>query len=515
VTFAKPSSWLVMIAIAIASVVLVAGPAAAHLDLVSTTPSDGAVKTKPVTDVQLEFSVAGKPAGDGIQIIDRSGSQVPADVTSPDGGITWVATPSEPLPGGKYGVKWSVASPDAHPKTGAFRFSVELAAASERGLSAGAGAVAGTEVDRLDALLSEPDVTTAERVSWFGSTMALVGAVLGIGGLAFLGFVMAGRRSEVALITKRVRWSGAVLVVGTLIQIVAQSAILTGGDWSAAVAPTALGNVLSGSFAWSILLRLTGGVLIVVGVVSADSAAPRAALATTHSEPGDPIVKASLRRSSIAMAGAGLYLASFLFDCHNATPKPMAVVWATDVVHVLAAATWVGGIAMLATVLWRRKRAEHALDAAYLAVRFSVVAGASLVLAGIAGLALTVEILDEPSQLWASTWGQVLIAKVLLVAVVAAIGAYNHFRLIPLLEQAVDLRTNHPHLTDELDPFAGSPAPVATNGSQAVAVETRTRVEATSDQVSRKLWFTAYAEVILLLGVVALTAWLVSSSANL
>ena len=140
--------------------------------------------------------------------------------------------------------------------------------------------------------------------------------------------------------------------------------------------------------------------------------APKAALATTHFEPGDPIVKASLRRSGIAIAGAGLYLASFLFDGHTATGTPLMLVWLSDIVHVLAAAAWVGGIAMLATVFWRRKRARHALDAAYLAVKFSVVAGASLVIAGIAGVALTIEILDEPSQLWSSTWGQLLIVKV-------------------------------------------------------------------------------------------------------
>jgi putative copper export protein len=202
---------------------------------------------------------------------------------------------------------------------------------------------------------------------------------------------------------------------------------------------------------------------------------------------------------------------AFLFDGHTATQTPLLLVWATDVAHVLAAATWVGGIAMLATVLWRRRRAHHALDAAYLAVKFSVVAGISLIVAGIAGIALTVEILDEPSQLLASTWGQVLVAKVALVSVVAAIGAYNHFRLIPLLEEAVELRTNHPHLPEDAGP--AGPAEPHPGHSTTVVLAQRAEVEATSDGISRKLLFTAYAEVLLLVAVIGLTAWLVGSSA--
>lgn len=509
----RPSRWLTALLLAVISLAVFAGPAAAHLDLVSTKPVDGAVKTKPITDVSLTFSVPGKPSSEGIEVIDGNGTAVPVKVATPDDGITWIATPTEPLTGGKYGVKWSVAAPDAHPETGSFRFAVDVpTAGTTTGEDESAGAIAGSEADPLDALLAEPDVGTAQKVSWFGSTLGLIGAVLGIGGLAFLALVMAGRRSEVTLIARRVRWSGAILVVGTGIQIIAQSAVIQGGDWAAAITPGSLGESFEGSFGWSILLRLVGGILIVAGTIAAFKPAPTAALATTHSEPGDPIVKATLRRSQVAIVGAGLYLASFLFDGHTATQTPLALVWVTDVVHVLAAATWVGGIAMLSTVLWRRRRANHALDAAYLAVKFSVVAGASLVSAGIAGIALTIEILDEPSQLWQSTWGQLLIIKVILVTLVAAVGAYNHFRLIPLLETAVDLRTNHPHPADTPGPAnSAGPAP----GSGSVALATRTQVEATSDRISRKLWFTAYAEVILLLGVIALTAWLVASSTNI
>ncbi len=502
--------FLIVAGVVVAALILMAGPASAHLDLVKTTPSDGAKLSKPVKQVKLEFSVAGEPAGAGIVLLDQTGQKVPADVSSPDQGVTWVATPQAPLESGKYGVKWRVAAPDTHPKTGSFRFIVAVPGADSD--SGGSPSVqGGDDSSALDDLLAQPvDTTAAQWVRWWGTTMMITGAVLGIGGLVFLGLVMAGRRSEVRTVVQRVRFSAALLIAGSIIQILARSTMRQDGDWAAGLNPANVADLLgSGTYGVAVGLRLLGGVLILAGVWAAFATAPKAALATTHQETDDPIVSASLRRSAVAVVGAGLYLASFLFDGHTETATPRMLVWLSDIVHVLAAATWVGGIAMLATVLWRRRRARHALDAAYLAVRFSTIAGLSLVLAGLAGIALTVEILDEPSQLWSSTWGLVLLAKVGLVVIVAAIGAYNHFRLIPVLEKAVDLRANHPHLPEDgTGTGEGFPA-----GGGGVAVATRRQAEVSSDRISRKLWFTAYAEVIILLGVIGLTAWLVNASA--
>ena len=57
-----------------------------------------------------------------------------------------------------------------------------------------------------------------------------------------------------------------------------------------------------------------------------------------------------------------------------------------------------------------------------LAVRFSVLATIALVAVGVAGVILTVVVLDSPSELWATEWGRTLIAKTLFVAVAAAAG---------------------------------------------------------------------------------------------
>ncbi len=46
--------------------------------------------------------------------------------------------------------------------------------------------------------------------------------------------------------------------------------------------------------------------------------------------------------------------------------------------------------------------------------------------------------LDSPGDLFSTSWGQVLLVKVGVVAIVAGLGGYNHFVLRPALETRPD-----------------------------------------------------------------------------
>jgi copper transport protein len=106
----------------------------------------------------------------------------------------------------------------------------------------------------------------------------------------------------------------------------------------------------------------------------------------------------------------------------------------TDVTHVWAAAAWFG-IVLLAIVLWRR-RDDDPLVVGRMVARFSRIATLAVVVVAVAGGVLAYEEVRAARALTSTTYGWVLIAKVAAVAVVAAIGAYNHLRLVPALEQA-------------------------------------------------------------------------------
>jgi copper transport protein len=142
--------------------------------------------------------------------------------------------------------------------------------------------------------------------------------------------------------------------------------------------------------------------------------------------------------SSGAVVGAVAVVAAYLFDGHTVTKGDRIWTALADVLHVTGAAVWAGGLLMLTMVLWRRHRHGRDVRALQLAIRFSVVATSALMALGLAGAALTVIVLDSPSELWATEWGLTLIAKTLFVAVAAAAGGYNHKVLVPRLEAAPD-----------------------------------------------------------------------------
>lgn len=139
--------------------------------------------------------------------------------------------------------------------------------------------------------------------------------------------------------------------------------------------------------------------------------------------------------ATIGLAGLALALASYWFDGHTVSRGPWLVHALVNLVHVGAAAVWVGGVfAMTALVLLRRRRTEPTGLAA-MVVRFSGIAAVSLGALAVAGAVMTWLVIDGPSDLWSTDWGQVLIAKVAVVAVAAGMGGYNHFSLRPALEQ--------------------------------------------------------------------------------
>ena len=69
-------------------------------------------------------------------------------------------------------------------------------------------------------------------------------------------------------------------------------------------------------------------------------------------------------------------------------------------------------------------------------LKFSVVAMVSLVLAGLAGVVMALFIDSDVTSYLSTDWGRVLVAKVILVGAAALLGAFNHFRVLPALENA-------------------------------------------------------------------------------
>ncbi|MFJ3404825.1 CopD family protein [Promicromonospora sp. NPDC090134] len=449
-----------------------APPAAAHTRLESSVPTAGSTARAPVTEVALRFTLPVSLLGDGVVIEGPSGV-VPADVAPAEDGLVLVATPAAALAAGPYTVTWTAAAQDGHPLEGTFRFTVaseapdgaggdEADAEPSAGASTGTGhdmsGMSGTDHDmgHDPAAMGTPATDAAGVVARLGGGAALWGCLVAAGALAFAGLVLRGRdEADVPAVLRLVRWSGVLLLGGLVVRVLAGSVLVAHGDLAAAVSPSAIGGSLTGTTRWDVGLQAAGAVAVAVGAWRTLPGAWPAALGAV-------------------LAGAGQVLGG-----HSNTVEHRWLVVTADVAHLAAAAVWVGGVVTLALLLRTRRRAGRDLDAALLGARFSVVAGLSLAVVGVAGALLAVGILDHPAQLWESTWGLLLLAKVAVVVLVAAIGTHNHLRVVPRLTARRRVVVRH-------------------------AGRSRTAGEA--------LRRSAHRETALMVAVVLLTAWLVAAS---
>lgn len=97
-------------------------PAHAHDELVSTTPTAGAVLDSAPTQVVLNFSSEPMPGTVKVVAMDSDGGAIPLAAPKIDGKSVSVAWPTKAP--GSYGVVWRVTSHDGHPINGTLNFKV-------------------------------------------------------------------------------------------------------------------------------------------------------------------------------------------------------------------------------------------------------------------------------------------------------------------------------------------------------------------------------------------------------
>ena len=446
----------------------IGNPVSAHTGFESSTPADGAITGEPVTEVLITFTAAATPVGDGFVVLDPTGqSRTPSSVSVAEDRI-FTLTFDPPLAGGTIGLRWSVQAPDAHPIEGSFSFDAPSPArvkqqkdkgsvVSESVTSTIPAPVAPAEVGAVDLeeFLTTDDSRPGESTARLGRTLGLVSLVLVIGLLAFLATAMIGRLDELRAGFMAVRVLGAVLAVGAVIEYVGVTRIAGAG----------LGDMWAMSAGFSTMLRLIGGVILVMGFVPAIEtvrAAPRALSAAVLERPvrtvshTDFIADQHSRGSSLSAQvdkrvrwipdrgswtigpAVTAMLASFWFDGHTVSKGPRLFHALFNTVHVAAGSVWVGGVIAMAIVLWRRRMAGEPGRPHELVVRFSGIATVALGAVTVAGVVMAVFVLDSVGEITGTLWGRVLVLKTVAVALAVCGGAYNHFKLLPSLDAAPD-----------------------------------------------------------------------------
>jgi copper transport protein len=432
---------------------VVPAQAQAHATLERTTPARGAALAQAPAQVSFGFDESVDAQLGAVKVFDAHGRPVQQGAAfhpGGDGAVVAVRLPSS-LPPGDYTATYRVISDDSHPVSGGFTFTVGSGGGAGAGAGAGAAGAAGPSVEHLlHDQTAGPVTATAFSIV---RALQYAAIALGLGGVIFLLVSWFPALAEVS--GGGASWSAASaafaarlrLLLLTAAGVGAVSAVLAIGLeaatgegeslWSAARA-SVVGDVLATRFGvvWglALLVWLAVGATVLARRAPVPSMRPAAVGAAGLALP-------DARRSLVALAiplGALTLLPAL--TGHGSVQSPVALLLPANVLHVLAMAAWLGGIAVL--VLALRCATSH-LDLPDRTPLLVAVVGRFSRLAGLAFAVLLasgviqgiVEVASVPA-LFDTAFGRAVLIKLVLFGALVGFGWVNRSRILPQLRAA-------------------------------------------------------------------------------
>jgi copper transport protein len=439
-----------LLALAGALVLASAPSALAHAQLLGTSPQSEATLAKQPAEVIFEFNQAVGGTLGAVRVYNAQGVEVDnLDVNHPEGHEHWMGVGLKGgLPEGTYTATYRVISADTHIVYGGLVFNIGHAGAAPKFTVAG--------------LIGRNQSGEATKLA-FGVVRALdyLSLALGIGGLAFLvlAWVPAlaatagaepgwrdasqafARRMELLLFT-------AVLlgIVVSVLGILLQGASAAGVSLWASLKGTIVSDTIKSRFGevWGLRALVWAGLggLLLAARLSRREAIPVLRPATLGAE--GVALGPNPSRVSIALAALGVgYLAiTPALSGHASTQGARGVFFPADVVHVLGASVWVGGIACLLFALPAATRRLEGPQRSRLLLatlaRFSPAALTCVIAIAVTGVIQAYIDVRSIHGLLHTTYGALVIVKVGLLLVLIGFGWVNRERLIPALQRLVE-----------------------------------------------------------------------------
>ena len=377
-----------------AAVAALAVPAAAwpHATLKHEFPAFGQRLEAAPTTVRLSFDQYVKFPS--VEVLDSSGHNH-AGAARLDG--LSIVAPVRPLRTGPYTVRWHALSADGHVVSGVWTFGLRVAAPPP-----------------TEAYGANGPTRTEHVVRWlYFLSLALV-----IGSLGFR--LLCARGLELpAAVVKRVYLVSTVGVV----------AVLEIGIVAFCLRCADVLQLPFGKFVYGDLSPISGGTRFGKAFV---------AMTLGFALVAALVYLAWLLERTVLLVPALVlalgFVAGLSVSGHDGVDPGSS--WKSEVadwVHLSAATVWIGGLVTL-VVTWPVAGALRR----QLFLRFSQVAVVLVALVLAAGVYLAIVRLPHLHDLWTQSYGQVLLVKIALVAVVLAWGAAHHFLVRPALERAGD-----------------------------------------------------------------------------
>ncbi|MCB5163251.1 copper resistance protein CopC [Streptomyces bambusae] len=395
---------LLVLAALLGTLLATATPASAHAALTASDPKDGAVVATAPAQVTLTFSEQVAIGDDSIRVLDPAGKRVDTGEQRNlcDGSIIkhGVVLHSG-LPNGTYTVAWQAVSADSHPISGAFTFSV--------------GAPSKTSVTLPDQAAGSGPVGTAYGIARY---LSYAGFILLVGGAAFV-LVCWRRGAGIRAVQRVVVYGWATITAATLTMLVLRNPYTGSGKFADAFDLAGLKAVLETKTGASLVSRLLllGAAALFVAVLFGMYAKRQPTDGTEQEAGTDPAKDKDTSDLTFGLAIGGTVVAggiaaTWALSEHASTGVQTAIAMPVDILHLLAVAAWLGGLATLLVALYRVPDLERTA-----VLRFSKVAFASVLVLVATGIYQSWRQLGSWSALTGTDYGKLLIIKIGVVAV--------------------------------------------------------------------------------------------------
>ncbi|GAA2466737.1 copper resistance protein CopC [Streptomyces macrosporus] len=402
-----------------------ATPAGAHAVLTGSAPAQGEVVKEAPREVTLTFSESVALSDDSIRVLAPDGKRVdtgepgerPAGAGDGGGdGFRYGVALRDGLVDGTYTVAWRAVSADSHPIAGGFTFSV--GAPSETSVTVSGEEPGGGPVGML--------YDTARYAAY-------TGWLLLVGGAAFVLACWSGA-ARVRPVQRLAVTGWITLTAATIATLLLRGPYTGSGGLGDALDPDVIREVLEtrqGTALVSRLLLLAAAALF-VSVLFGMYARQGAASADGPDGPdgpdgagsgGDESERARRDRRDLTfgLAVGGAVVAVGLASTwamaeHASTGIQTGVAIPVDIVHLLAVAAWLGGLAALLAALWRGPSVPREA-----VTRFSRLALCCVAVLAATGLYQSWRQVGGWSALTSTSYGRLLLVKVALVVLLVGI----------------------------------------------------------------------------------------------
>ncbi|MEU9435570.1 copper resistance protein CopC [Streptomyces sp. NPDC048252] len=393
-TIAPRVRMLVLLFLAVTGALLAgAGPASAHAALTGSDPAQGVVVDKAPTQVSLTFSETVSMNDDSLRVLDPKGTRVDTGKPSEISGTTYAVQLHSGLPDGTYTVTYQVVSADSHPVAGAYTFSI--------------GSPSETSVSVSD------QEAGGGIVGWlygFGRYASYAGFIVMTGGAAFV-LACWQRGTGVRVLQRLIVTGWVAMTAATLFLLLLRGSYTSSGKVGDVFDLDLLGQVLqtkTGAALVSRLLLLSAAALFIAVLFGSYDK-------REGEEKRDLTFGLAIGGTVVA---AGL-AASWAMAEHASTGLQPGIAMPVDVLHLLAVATWLGGLTALLVALYRAP-ADRPVEAPA-ARRFSRLAFSSVLVVVATGTYQSWRQLGSWSAFTDTRYGRLLLLKIGLVALLVGV----------------------------------------------------------------------------------------------